>query len=100
MQLVSSVREKEDHRLLPRWVFVTAVVIFIIMTVIGLVASENPDGLEKTFEKIGVKGTESGLISFGETFASDLLTMVVGMIGAFVILMAIALVVKKLGRPT
>ncbi len=96
----SSVREKEDHQLLPRWVFVTAIAVFIIMTVFGLIASENPDGLEKTFEKIGIKGTESGFISFGETFASDLLIMVVGMIGAFVILMAIALVIKKLGHPT
>ena len=97
--MVSSVNETEEHRLLPRWVIVTAVVVFVIMAIFGLVASENPDGLEKTFEKIGAEGAESGLISFGDTFASDLLTMAVGMIGTFVILVAIALVVKKFGRP-
>jgi len=98
--MTSSVIEEEEHRLLPRWALITAVVAFVIMADFGIIASENPDGLEKTFEHVGVEGTESGLISFGETFASDLLTMTVGMIGAFILLVAIALVLKKLKCPT
>lgn len=97
--MASSIKEVEKRGLLPRWVIITAGVVFVIMAVFSIVASENPDGLEKTFEKIGVEGTESGLISFGKTFTSDLLTMVVGMIGAFVILVTIVLILKKLGRP-
>jgi len=97
--VASSIKEIEERGLLPRWVLITAGVVFVIMTIFGIIASENPDGLEKTFEKIEIEGTESGLVSFGETFASDLLTMVIGMISAFVILVVIVLVIKKFGRP-
>ncbi|MFQ6123907.1 MAG: hypothetical protein ACE5R6_04775 [Candidatus Heimdallarchaeota archaeon] len=98
--MVNSIKEVKKRKLLPQWVIITAGVIFGIMAVFSIVASENPDGLEKTFEKIGVVGTESGLISFGETLASNLLTMAIGMTGAFLLLIAIVLVLKKLERPT
>jgi len=86
---------KDGRRLLPRWVVLSAIGAFVIMAVFGLIASDNPDGLERTMEEIGVEGTESGLISFGDTFSSDLLTMAVGMIGAFVLLVVIPLTLKR-----
>lgn len=93
--MANSIKAKEKHPLLPRWVWISAIVAFVIMAVFGLVASDNPDGLEKTVEEVGAEGAESGLISFGETFSSDLLTMAVGMIAVFVVLVAIQLALKR-----
>jgi hypothetical protein len=83
---------------IPRYVLISLLVAFAIMAVFALIASENPDGLERMFEAIGAEGTEGGFVSFGEGFAAELLTMAVGMIIVFAIIIAVMLAVRYLKR--
>jgi hypothetical protein len=89
----------EEGFKVPRYVILTLIAAFVIMAVFALIASENPDGLERMFETIGVEGAEGGgFLSFGEGFAADLLTMAVGMAIVFAIIIVIMLAVRYLKR--
>ena len=88
----------EEGFTIPRYVILALIVAFVIMAAFALIASENPDGLERMFEAVGVEGAEGGILSFGEGFAADLLTMAVGMIIVFAIIIVIMLAVRYLKR--
>lgn len=88
----------EEGFTIPRYVILALIVAFAIMAVFALIASENPDGLERMFEAVGVEGAESGFLSFGEGLAADLLSMAVGMAIVFAIIIVIMLAVRYLKR--
>jgi hypothetical protein len=94
---MASTTTKEGFTI-PRYVILALIVAFVIMAVFALIASENPDGLERMFEAVGVEGAEGGFLSFGEGFAADLLTMAVGMAIVFAIIIVIMLAVRYLKR--
>jgi uncharacterized membrane protein len=89
----------EEGFTIPRYVILALIVAFAIMAVFAIIASENPDGLERMFEAVGVEGAEGGgFLSFGEGVAADLLTMAVGMAIVFAIIIVIMLAVRYLKR--
>lgn len=73
---------------IPKWTFILTFGAFVAMSLFGLVASQNPDGLERTFEVLGIEGADSGILSFGEGLGWDILQMAVVMISLFLILIA------------
>lgn len=93
---MTSTTEERLH--IPRFVVFSLLVVFIIMGLFALIASQNPDGLERTFEAIGVDGTEGGFLGFGEGFAADILTMAVGMIIVFAIIIVLMYAMRYLKR--
>jgi len=81
---MTSPTEERFH--IPRYVVLSLLVAFVIMAIFALIASQNPDGLERMFEAIGVEGTEGGFLGFGEGLVADILTMAVGMVIVFALI--------------
>ena len=91
-----STNDHRDININKRGILVSAIIVFGIMSIYGLMASINPDGLEKTLEQIGAESSaSSGLISFGETYTGDLITLAIGMISVFIIIVILIVIVKK-----
>ena len=78
------------------WYLAAILAVFVIMAIFALIASQNPDGLERTFEAIGVEGAEGGFLGFGEGLAADLLTMAVGMIMVFAVIIILMYLLRYL----
>lgn len=93
---MTSTTEERLH--IPRYVVLSLLAVFVIMAIFALIASQNPDGLERTFEAIGVEGAEGGFLGFGEGFIADILTMAVGMIIVFVIIIILMYLMRYFKR--
>jgi cobalt/nickel transport system permease protein len=76
----------------PVWGLVTSVGVFGIMSIFGIVASSNPDGLERTLERLEISGIESGFSFFGfpEGLGWDILQMAIIMAIVLVAIIAIS----------
>jgi len=61
----------------PVWGLVTTVSVFGLMSIFGIVASSNPDGLERTLENLGIEGIETGIFGFPEGLGWDILQMAI-----------------------
>ena len=86
---------KKLEKVFSRYVILSLIGSFVIMALFGFIASENPDGLERTFEAIGVEEAESGFLSLeflGKGLWGDIISMAIGMI----LVLGIMLVVSKL----
>ncbi|MHA1224502.1 MAG: energy-coupling factor ABC transporter permease [Candidatus Heimdallarchaeaceae archaeon] len=77
---------KKEKFKIPLWSLFTSLGAFALMSIYGLIASNNPDGLEKTFEKLGIEGYDSTILSFGEGLGFDILIMFIAMIVLFLLL--------------
>jgi len=82
----------------PVWAAVSTVVVFGAMSLFGIVASENPDGLERTFEFLEESGVnlqiqDSGLFGFPEGLGWSILQMAIIMLLIFVVIVGISLLV-------
>jgi hypothetical protein len=90
----------EEGLTIPRYVLLALFVSFVIMAIFALIASENPDGLERMFEAVGVQGAEGGIlaIEMGEGLAADLFAMFIGMVTVFAIIIIVMSVVRYLKR--
>jgi cobalt/nickel transport system permease protein len=72
----------------PVWGSISVVIVFGIMSIFGIIASENPDGLERTLEFIQEAGfainiTETGLFGLPEGLGWAILQMAIVMITIF-----------------
>jgi len=76
----------EERLHIPRYVVLSLLAAFVIMAIFALIASQNPDGLERMFETIGVESAEGGFLGFGEGIVADILTMAVGMVIVFALI--------------
>ncbi|NHJ49299.1 MAG: energy-coupling factor ABC transporter permease [Asgard group archaeon] len=76
----------------PVWGLVTSVGVFGIMSIFGIVASTNPDGLERTLERLNISGIESGFGFFGfpDGLGWDILQMAIIMSLILVAIIAIS----------
>lgn len=94
------VRTTEEGLTIPRYVLLSLLASFIIMSVFALIASGNPDGLERMFEAVGVEGAEGGLlaIEMGEGLGADLFAMFIGMMTVFAIIIIVMSVIRYLKR--
>ena len=54
----------EERLHIPRYVVLSLLAAFVIMAIFALIASQNPDGLERMFEAIGVESAEGGFLGF------------------------------------
>jgi cobalt/nickel transport system permease protein len=87
----------------PVWGAVTSVGIFGVMSVFGIVASENPDGLERTFEFLEDNGSvlnilETGFFGFPEGLGWTILQLAIIMSILFVTLLLINYLVYLVKR--
>jgi hypothetical protein len=90
----------EEGLTIPRYVLLALLASFVIMAIFALIASGNPDGLERMFEAVGVEGLEGGIlaIEMGEGLGADLFAMFIGMVTVFAIIIIIMSVVRYLKR--
>ena len=87
----------------PVWGAVSTVGIFGIMSIFGIVASENPDGLERTFEFLIKEGSvltilETGLFGFPDGLGWSILQMAIIMVIFFTTILIINYLVFVLRR--
>lgn len=61
----------------PVWGLMTSVGVFGLMSIFGIVASNNPDGLERTLEVFGVEGIDTGIFGFPDGLGWDILQMAI-----------------------
>ncbi|MHA1204478.1 MAG: energy-coupling factor ABC transporter permease [Candidatus Heimdallarchaeaceae archaeon] len=83
--------EAEPKFRIPIWAGIATFASFAVMSIFGIVASSNPDGLEKTFEVLSENGIdvtvlESGIFGFPEGLGWDILAMAIVMIILFFVL--------------
>jgi len=83
--------ETEPKFRIPIWAGIATFASFAVMSIFGIVASSNPDGLEKTFEVLADNGIdvtvlESGIFGFPEGLGWDILSMAIVMIILFFVL--------------
>jgi cobalt/nickel transport system permease protein len=80
----------------PVWGLVASVGVFGVMSIFGLVASNNPDGLERTLESFGLEGIDTGLFNFPEGLGWDILQMAIIMFLILFIIIYISAVVYQI----
>ena len=87
----------------PVWAAVSTIGVFGIMSIFGLVASEQPDGLERTFEFIEAAGfdlfaQETGLFGFPEGLGWAILQMAIIMILIFIVILVVNFIIFLVQR--
>ena len=87
---------KIDKFRIPLWTLFVSLGVFAFMSIFGIIASTNPDGLERTFERLGIEGNVSGFLSFGDGLGYDILQMFIIMIILFVILVVLSYIMHRL----
>ncbi len=83
---------------IPVWTYVSTIAVFIFMSIFGIIASSNPDGLERTFEVLGIssKVIETGIFGLPEGLGWDILEMAISMIFLFFTLIGISYLVYRM----
>lgn len=81
---------------IPLWTLFVSLGVFVFMSIFGVIASTNPDGLERTFESLGIEGGVTGFLSFGDGLAYDILQMFIIMIILFIVLVVLSYIVYRL----
>jgi cobalt/nickel transport system permease protein len=87
---------KIDKFRIPLWTLFVSIGVFVFMSIFGIIASTNPDGLERTFEKLGIEGNVTGFLSFGEGLGYDILQMFIIMIILFIVLIVLSYIMHRL----
>ncbi|MHA1912232.1 MAG: PDGLE domain-containing protein [Candidatus Kariarchaeaceae archaeon] len=78
-------------------IIVSLIVVFLIMATFGYIASENPDGLERSLEEIEQGSEESGFleIDLGNDLLSSIVQMLTGMIIVGLLVFGLSWLLKK-----
>ena len=86
-----------DKRMSNKGIVVSLTVIFLLMAAFGYIASENPDGLERSLEEIGQGSEESGFleIDLGNDLLSSIVQMLLGMVVVGLIVFGLSWLLKR-----
>lgn len=86
-----------EKRISNKGIIISLTVVFLIMAAFGYIASENPDGLERSLEEIEQGSEESGFleIDLGNDLLSSIVQMLLGMIIVGLLVFGLSWLVKK-----
>ncbi|MHA1303690.1 MAG: energy-coupling factor ABC transporter permease [Candidatus Heimdallarchaeaceae archaeon] len=101
LYLTPKAEEQEPTFRIPIWAGVASFAAFAVMAIFGIVASENPDGLERTFEALEEQGIkinvlETGFLGFPEGIGWDILQMAIVMFILFFALIGISYLIYRI----
>ena len=96
LYLRMEIDSKPDKFKIPLWTLFVSLGVFVFMSIFGIIASTNPDGLERTFEKLGIEGEITGFLSFGDSLRYEILQMFIIMAILFVILVILSYIIYRL----
>jgi len=87
----------------PIWATASTVIVFGVMSIFGIIASENPDGLERTFEFIRDAGftisdDESGLFGLPDGLGWAILQMAIVMIIIFCVILLVSFIIYQVRK--